>query len=64
MAAPSDLADVAGLVDDGASELAPAIVMSSVALDVPARCELGCVVAPLEQPGGRLYRAWVFRPPR
>ena len=67
VACPAALAaatDVAGLVDDGAADPEPAVVTPSVEVVVPARRELRQIVAPPDEPVGRLHRAWVFRPPR
>jgi hypothetical protein len=67
VACPTALAaasDVAGLVDDGAADPEPAVVTPSVEMVVPARRELRQIVAPPDEPVGRLHRTWVFRPPR
>jgi hypothetical protein len=56
--------DVAGLVDDGAPDPEPAVVVARVAPVLPARHELRQIVTPRIEPAGRRHPVLVFRPPR
>ena len=57
--------DVAGVVDDGAPDLEPAVVVvTAVVLAAPARRELRPIAAPPAAAHGRLHGVSVFRPPR
>ncbi|TMQ04168.1 MAG: hypothetical protein E6J90_52110 [Deltaproteobacteria bacterium] len=60
----SAASDVAALIDDGAPDPDLAVAVVPVVLVVPARCELGQIVAPRVDPCGRLHQVVVFRPPR
>ena len=64
MASPDVAGAVADVVDGGAPDLEPAVVVTAVALAAPAQRELHPIAAPSAELHGRLHGISVFRPPR
>ena len=63
-ASPDVAGAVADVVDGGAPDLEPAVVVTTAALAEPARRELRPIAAPAAELLGRLHGVSVFRPPR